>query len=91
MAVVSKTKEWAVGYHPSVINCMACLCTDYLAATIFRASSPIGGTVTVRIDNGLFLEGFGVVLGAATVFHTWAARIVGTTGSMYHILDHDVL
>ena len=91
MAIVSKTEEWAVGYHPSVIDRVACLCTDYLAASIFRASSFIGGTVAVRIDNGLFLEGFRVVLGTATVFHAWAARVVGTTGSMYHILDHNVL
>ena len=91
MAVVSETEERAVGYYPTVVDSVTSLCAGDLTASICRASSPISGTVVVRVDNGFFLEWFGEVFGAATVLHTWTARVVGTAGSMNHILDHNFL
>ena len=89
MTVVSETKEWAIGNHPSVVNIVPSLCAGDLAASFFRAPSPVGRTVVVRVHKGLFLEGFGKVLGTTTVLHAWTVRIVGATWSMYHIADHN--
>ena len=91
MAVVSETEERAVWYYPTVVDSVTSLCAGNLTASICRASSSISWTVVVRVDSGLFLEGFGELFGAATILHTWTVRIVGSAGSMYHILDHNIL
>ena len=91
MAVVSETEERAVGYYPTVVDSVTCLFAGDLTTSICRASSSISWTVVVRVNSGLFLEGFGEIFSAATILHTRTARVVGAAGSMYHILDHNIL